>query len=90
MLLIMDGLFKKYALSFILFIVSIAILIWQFVFPDPVPDIMKDLIAKAHPEQIGLKPSMQAFLFVYTWSGLISFIGGIVNAVIVYFKSISE
>jgi hypothetical protein len=78
---------RKYTLSIILFIVAIAILIWQFVFPDPFPDLMRDMINQVHQEQIGLKPSIEVLLILYTFSGFISFIAGIVSAVKIFIKN---
>ena len=75
---------RKYAVSLILFIITILILIWQFIFPDPVPEYLQKLIDNTHPEQTGLKPLLEAFLFIYIWSALITFLAGIVTAIIKY------
>jgi hypothetical protein len=85
-----ERLIDKYTISFICFLYSIFILIFQFLFPDLVPDAIQKAIDNAPPEQIGLVPTLNAFLIFYTWSGLISFIVGIVSAVVKYFRSIGE
>jgi hypothetical protein len=55
-----------------------------------VPDAVQKAIDNAPPEQIGLVPSLKAFLIFYTWSSLISFITGIMTALIKYIRSIEK
>ena len=87
----MEYIIRKYSVSFLLFGLTIFILIWQqFLFPDLIPGAIQNSIELAHPEQIGLKPTLQAFLIFYNWSGLVSFIAGVVTAVVNYFRSIGE
>jgi hypothetical protein len=84
------SLIKKYIVSFICFGITVLILIFQFKFPDLVPNVIQNNIDNTPSEQVGLVPLLKALLSLYNWSGLISFITGIIIAVVKYLRSRGE
>jgi hypothetical protein len=53
-------------------------IIIELVIPDFVPDIINDLISQKYAsEATGLVPFLHAFLIIYYFAGIASFIGGI-------------
>jgi hypothetical protein len=85
-----QNIINKYTVSFVCLVITIFIVIFQFIFPDLVPEAIQNAIDNAHTEQVGIVPILKTFLLLYTWSGIISFISGIVSAVIIFIKSQRE
>jgi hypothetical protein len=66
-------------------IIGLIIIILQLMFPDPVPDYLNSLLALKHiPSSTGLEPAIKVALFLYTISGIATFITGIVGSIIAF------
>lgn len=78
---------REYASSIVWFVVGIFILFWQFILPDPIPDLVMGLIKQDNSIFVGLDFTLKAFLLLYTISGFASFIAGIATAVFTYKRS---
>ena len=75
---------KKYAASLVWFVIGLFIILWQFVLPDPIPELVMNLIERDNSMFIGLDFTLKAFLTLYIVSGMISLIIGIVTAILAY------
>ena len=78
---------KQYAVSITFSVVGLIILVYQFVFPDPIPDLVIKLIERDNSMFIGLDFVLKAFLLLYMISGIASLFTGIVTALFIYKRS---
>ena len=78
---------QEYTSSLVLFVIGIAILIWQFIFPDPIPDLVTRLINQGYSEFAGLDFTLKAFLLFYTISGFISIVASFMTAFLTFIRS---
>ena len=76
---------REYATSFVWFVVGLFIIIWQFLFPDLIPNLVMASIKPSNA--YGVNALLKAFLIVYTYSGLASFIISIMTAFFTYRRS---
>lgn len=75
---------RKYAASIVWSVIGVIILIWQFVFPDPIPELIIKLIERDNSAFVGLDITLKIFLLLYTVSGMASLLIGIVTAFITH------
>ena len=68
-------------------IVGLLIIIFQILFPDPVPDAINKLLSQDNSGFIGFEAALKAFLLLYLVGGYAFFLGGIVGAVISHRRS---
>lgn len=78
---------REYAASIVWFSAGLIIIIWQFVFPDPMPELIIKQLERDNSSFVGLDFVMEAFLLLYIISGFVSFIIGIVTMFFTYRRS---
>jgi hypothetical protein len=82
----MKSRFNGWAISAL---IGLVVIIFQLLFPDPVPNAILDLLAKDNSQFFGLNPVLQAFLIIYVIGGWASFFTGVIGWVVT-FKNYSE
>ena len=78
---------RKYAVSITWLVAGLIIIIYQFVFPDPIPELIMKLIERDNSNFVGLDFVLKAFFLLYMISGMASLFIGIVTAFFAYRRS---